>query len=463
VGRPLRAAAAACSLAVVAGCSSGAQPRHPDAAPAAKARPKPAPRPVHVYVFDGDLGAPVRGARVRVGPRHAYTNARGLARLRPRQRRSLPVYLSAPGYDARVVRIDFRRRPKAAVLLYRRALQWPIYGVSADRTQTQPNILLRPPFRVVWSRGLAGLIEFPAVVSDGVAYIANAWGSVRALRMSDGALLWRHDIPNGEMASSPAVDGERLIVHGMDGHVWVLDRANGRVLWSRYFGSSIESSPIVRDGVDYFGTWGGTVYALDLDRRELVWTHPSGYKITSSASLSGSTLYIGDYGGRLLALDPANGRLRWSGGVNGRIYGTPAVAAGRIFVPSSDGNSLTAFSRSGAQLWRIDTGGYVYSSPAVWNSRVYFGSYSGVFYCVQAATGRILWTYASGGSISGAPAVVDGIVYFSNFRHRVYALDARSGRLVFGFPDGAYVPVSGNGGRLLLHGYSRLYAVEPRR
>jgi hypothetical protein len=31
------------------------------------------------------------------------------------------------------------------------------------------------------------------------------------------------------------------------------------------------------------------------------------------------------------------------------------------------------------------------------------------------------------------------------------------------FPDGAFVPVSGNGGRLLLHGFSRLYAVEPRR
>jgi hypothetical protein len=25
------------------------------------------------------------------------------------------------------------------------------------------------------------------------------------------------------------------------------------------------------------------------------------------------------------------------------------------------------------------------------------------------------------------------------------------------------VPVSGNGGRLLLHGYSRIWAVEPRR
>ena len=31
------------------------------------------------------------------------------------------------------------------------------------------------------------------------------------------------------------------------------------------------------------------------------------------------------------------------------------------------------------------------------------------------------------------------------------------------FPHGEYVPVSGNGSRLLLHGYSELCAVEPLR
>ena len=39
---------------------------------------------------------------------------------------------------------------------------------------------------------------------------------------------------------------------------------------------------------------------------------------------------------------------------------------------------------------------------------------------------------------------------------------ARSGHVVLDFPHGEYVPVSGDGGILLLHGYSRLYAVAPR-
>jgi outer membrane protein assembly factor BamB len=148
--------------------------------------------------------------------------------------------------------------------------------------------------------------------------------------------------------------------------------------------------------------------------------------------------------------------------VNGRIYGTPAVAGGRVFVPSSTGGSLTAFSVTGRYLWRVGTGSYVYSSPAASGGRVFFGSYNGVFYGVSAARGRILWTVGTGGPVSGAAVVVDGVAYAGSFAHRIVGVDAASGRVLLRFGHGHYVPVSGNGMRLLFHGYSRLYAVEPR-
>jgi outer membrane protein assembly factor BamB len=124
---------------------------------------------------------------------------------------------------------------------------------------------------------------------------------------------------------------------------------------------------------------------------------------------------------------------------------------------------MNAFSIHGRKLWTVHTGAYVYSSPAVWGGRVFFGSHNGFLYCVSATSGRVLWRYGSGSPISGAPAVVGNIVYFSNLRQGIFGLKARTGHRVFRFPDGQYVPVSGNGGKLLLHGYSRLYAVEHRR
>jgi outer membrane protein assembly factor BamB len=145
------------------------------------------------------------------------------------------------------------------------------------------------------------------------------------------------------------------------------------------------------------------------------------------------------------------------------VYGTPAVLHGRVFVPSSTGGSLTAFSTGGRYLWRVGTGAYVYSSPAAWGGRVFFGSYNGVFYGVSASRGRVLWRVGTGGPISGAAVVVDGVAYAGSFSHHIVGVDAVSGHVLLRFAHGHYVPVSGNGMRLLFHGYSRLYAVEPIR
>ena len=131
-------------------------------------------------------------------------------------------------------------------------------------------------------------------------------------------------------------------------------------------------------------------------------------------------------------------------------------------MPSSTGGSLSAFSTRGRLLWRRQTGSYVYSSPAVDHGRVFFGSYNGVFYAVRASDGATLWAHRTGGPISGAAVVVAGVAYAGSFAHRIVGVDARSGRVVLSFPHGEYVPVSGGGRRLLLHGYSRLWAVEHR-
>jgi outer membrane protein assembly factor BamB len=415
-----------------------------------------------VTVVDGDRSTRVGRASVTLWGKRARTDAHGVAEIVVPRRRPLNVIVGARGFDTRVVLEDFAAKRKATVRIYRPELQWPMYGATPQRTQSQSHIRLRPPFRTVWSRGLGTLIEFPAVVDDGVAYIGNAHASIWALSMRNGHVLWRHDTPYGKMASSPAVVGGDLVYHTMGGHVYVLDRASGRLRWQYTIGSPIESSPIVRHGVDFFGAWNGGLYALDLRTRRLRWSRSLGAKITSSAAIAGGRLFIGDYGGHVWALSPRTGRTRWIAGVNGRIYGTPAVAGGRVFVPSSTGGSLTALSVTGRTLWRVNTGSYVYSSPAASGGRVFFGSYNGVFYGVSASSGHVLWGVGTGGSISGAAVVVDGVAYAGSFSHRIVGVDARSGRVLLRFGHGHYVPVSGNGMRLLFHGYSRLYAVEPR-
>ena len=73
------------------------------------------------------------------------------------------------GMGRRIVRMPFKRK--------RARHRAPLPdGPAVDDVRRQqpahagaPDIKVRPPFRVVWSRGLGSLVEFPAVVADGVA------------------------------------------------------------------------------------------------------------------------------------------------------------------------------------------------------------------------------------------------------------------------------------------------------
>ncbi len=468
-----RALLVAALVALLAGCGGSGHRIASTTTAASKPKPKPkthrAHRPspqvgqVRVTILDGDRRVRVPHALVKVWGKRGRTSRHGVAFFDvPRGR--LDVSVSARGYTPERFRVDFRHRPWQTLRIYRPSLQWPVYGATDARTQAPADIKLRPPFRLVWSRGMGRLIEFPAVVYHGFAYIGNASATIHSISMRSGQFAWVHATPGApSMASSPAVDGDRVVYHTMSGWVYVLNRINGRPEWRWNAGSAIESSPLVVQGVDYFGTAAGGVYALDLRTHRLRWTRSLGAKITSSAALEGGRLFIGDYAGRLWALSPATGATRWTGQVNGKIYGTPAISQGRIFVPSSTGNSVTAFTTSGRYLWRVTAGYYVYSSPAVWGGVVCFGSYDGWFYGVSAASGRILWRVPTGGPISGAAVIVAGVAYAGSFSHRIVGIEVRSGRTVLTFPHGDYVPVSGNGMRLLLHGFSRLYAVEPKR
>ena len=151
----------------------------------------------------------MRGATVSVGERSARTAEDGVAEILVPRLRPLMVTIRAHGFSTRAVHEEFGQR-RATIRVYQPSAQWPLYGATPSRTQSQSHIRLRPPFRTVWTRGLGTLIEFPAVVEDGVAYIGNARGTIRAISMRFGRVLWRHDTPHGKMASSPAVVGREL-------------------------------------------------------------------------------------------------------------------------------------------------------------------------------------------------------------------------------------------------------------
>jgi outer membrane protein assembly factor BamB len=133
-----------------------------------------------------------------------------------------------------------------------------------------------------------------------------------------------------------------------------------------------------------------------------------------------------------------------------------------VFVPSVFSGLSALSARTGRTLWRFPVGSYMYSSPAAFRGRVYFATHGGYVYSADARSGRVRWARPAGGRVGGAVQVVGGLVYAAS-PGRISAWHWRTGRRVWSFPHGKYVPVSGNGARLLLHSLTAIWAVEPRR
>lgn len=112
--------------------------------------------------------------------------------------------------------------------------------------------------------GYLSVFEHPAGVytAGDVAYVSMSNGRVAAVALDDGRRLWGFSstrapladvLPyfrgRGNLLTSPAVEGDRVVVGGADGVVYTLNRATGVLMDEEDLGEAITAPPLVtRDG-----------------------------------------------------------------------------------------------------------------------------------------------------------------------------------------------------------------------
>src|SRR3954451_19884073 len=354
--------------------------------------------------------------------------------------------------------------------------KWPIYGYSPDRARFL-DASIAPPFRKQWtfSKG-HGLIEFQPVLANRVLYYVNNSGMAFAVDAKNGKRRWRRKVAHLN-ASSPAWSQNRIFIATLQpGAIIALNAKNGHRIWKKSLPSRAESSPIVVNGVVYFGSENGTVYAYRAKDGRKVWTYHAGGAVKAGLAFDKGVLYFGDYSGAVTALRAKTGSKVWSTATTGasfnrsaQFYSTPAVAYGRVYLGNTDSFVYSFVASSGHLAWRHGTGSYVYAAPAVGTvpklgPTVFIGSYDGNFYALDAKSGGVHWTHRDGGKMSGAPTVVGKVVYYSSLgNHNTRGLDVRNGNKVWGFPHGAFNPVISDGKRLYLTTNSTLFGLIPKQ
>jgi eukaryotic-like serine/threonine-protein kinase len=266
---------------------------------------------------------------------------------------------------------------------------------------------------------------------------------------------------NGEVVSSPAIVGGVVYIGSNDGNLYAIDEPSGKLHWKFETGSAIPSSPAVAAGIIYFASYDGNFYAVDAVTGKLRWkfaisgerryagTHlhgmlpageamPDPYDVyLSSPVVWNGMVYFGSGDGNVYALNATSGAIQWKFHTGDVVHASPAIAQGKLYVGSWDSYFYALDAATGKQLWRFKTGEDpkihnqvgIQSSATIADGVVYFGCRDSKVYALDAATGRQRWFFSNHGSwVITSPVVKDGKLYFATSDTALFhALDGKTG------------------------------------
>lgn len=175
--------------------------------------------------------------------------------------------------------------------------------------------------------------------SDGMLYVGSGDGGFHAIDAASGARRWRF-AAGGKVRGGAAVAGDRVVFGSADRFLYALDRATGKEIWKHDTGAEVEDEPLVAGDRVFIGNRGGGLYALSLATGGRLWkTFFWGSWVESTPVLADGVLYIGSSDlRRVSAISPGDGRVLWRTDVFGWTFGTPLLVGDRIFAGAAGGD-----------------------------------------------------------------------------------------------------------------------------
>jgi outer membrane protein assembly factor BamB len=214
------------------------------------------------------------------------------------------------------------------------------------------------------------------------------------------------------------------------------------VKWKFQTEGKIYSSPVLYDGVSFFGSTDDYFYAVDNQKGTLKWKFKTAGDVNSTAAIYNNTAFFNSADGSLYAVNISDGKLKWEFKTKGeKVYDTwdyylssPVIYNNIVYFGSGDGNLYAINLKDGSLKWKYNTKGIIHATPAIDKDTIYIGNYEGYFYAIDAATGKKKWSFKTvgdtwfpKGEVQGSASVSDGIVYFGCRDYNIYALDAEKG------------------------------------
>ena len=259
------------------------------------------------------------------------------------------------------------------------------------------------------------------VIGKGRVFFGSSSGVFYCLMLDTGQIFWQRALDTSAMGitSSPLFDepSGNLYVGSGDGNLHNLDIGSGNTIWSYDTGDGIYFSSPALNGEDIIiGNDGGDLVAVREGSEQ--WRFTTGDQIRSSAAIQeDGRIFFASRDGLLRSLS-SNGTLPWEAQI-GTSASTPALHDGMVVVGSESG--LHGFLADGTPVFHLATGGPVDSSPAITDDQIMLttNEENGEI-IITDHTGVIQWSYGLDDHSLSSPGLTEATFIVASDDSRVW-------------------------------------------
>jgi len=258
--------------------------------------------------------------------------------------------------------------------------------------------------------------------SEGVSII-DKYGSIKLIPIDNNVL------------SSPIVANDMIIFGDNVGKLYFYSIDDRKEKWSTSFTDEIYIAQNYNENI--YLTSGNDCYAVSLKDQKIAWQFNSSGMITSSPVLKKGKIYFGSWDNHIYSLDAKNGELIWKYETGWGIDTSPVLSDGLVYFGSNDNNFYALDENDGAFKWMFTCKAGIHSSPVVYGDFIFIGSDDGRLYAVNKTNGDGEWFFTANLTIDddilnyittpilSNPAFDDGKAYIG-VNGKIYSLDAQT-------------------------------------
>jgi outer membrane protein assembly factor BamB len=322
--------------------------------------------------------------------------------------------------------------------------EWRIFRGDSRLSGVAPGAL---PDRLVriWTYKTGSEIISSPVVGDGKVYVGTLDGSVVALTLESGELVWEHKTDDDSFEAPALLLDGAVIIGNLSGELLSLDAATGERQWTYTAEGKITGSANWLPAADgeqkrlYLGAHDNRLHCIDAATGAGIWSYDTKNFINGAPAVDGIGVVFGGCDSMLHRLSTADGSSMAEVNVGSYAAGSPAIAGGRAFVGTYDGYLVAVDLDRNRVAWEYDNedGGAFFSSPAIVGDRVIAGARDLCVHCVSRATGKREWVFRTQGDVDSSPVVVGERVLFGSTDGRLYMIGLADGQLIWSYEVGS--------------------------